>query len=112
MAGRIASLWNSWHHFNTKFFSGKLTPPTSIRITRSRRYDGMLIYGDNWKAHRYPPVRIYIADDVPLRKESATLLHEMVHQYQVQVLREEATHDQTFRTYCKWIERQTPFRLR
>jgi hypothetical protein len=41
-----------------------------------------------------------------------TLLHEMVHQYQLQVLKMAPDHGPIFRTMCKWIERETKFQLR
>jgi hypothetical protein len=112
---KIADLWDLWHYFNSKYFGGKLTPPTAIRITKSASVWGKMVYPDNWQSHAVPPVKIYIAYDCPLRDRVGTLLHEMVHQYQLQVQRnskECEEHTGVFRTYCKWIERETGFSVR
>lgn len=115
MRGKVADLWELWHYFNGKFFGGKLTPPEAIRLTRSSRNWGVMVYPDNWESHATPPVRIHIAANCPLKSRVSTLLHEMVHQYQIQIQRNEKEcegHSGVFRYYCKWIERETKFTLR
>lgn len=113
--GRTRRLWELWFHFNLTYFGGKLVPPTAIRITRARKYDGTLYYrGNDRKTHFHlaKQNKILVAGRLSIEQQSATLLHEMVHQYQVQILKIEPDHGLMFRCYCSWIERQTKFKLR
>lgn len=116
--GRLALIWEDWTYFNKRFFGGKLTPPRAIRITSARKYDGYIRYvayaaTDKPAFHRIPGnVRIYLSTHQSMRAMRGTLLHEMVHQYQLEVLRMEADHGPIFRTMSKWIERETKFELR
>lgn len=116
MRGRTKELWDLWYYFNDRYFGGKLTPPATIRITRAKKYDGTLYYKGN-RAYTHFHLgtyknRILIAGRQSIERQSATLLHEMVHQYQLQVWQVEPDHDHRFKSYCRWIERQTKFRLR
>lgn len=113
--GKIKELWELWHFFNDRYFGGKLTPPEAIRLTKSSRNWGKIVYPENWQSHPVCPVTIHIAANCPVELRSGTLLHEMVHQYQLQVQRngyECENHLGIFRVYCKWIERESGFRLR
>lgn len=113
--GKIALLWEQWHYFNHKYFGGKLTPPKSIRLTSARSYDGKIVYkGSEAKTlfHLKEHVRLLFSVHQGWWNLMGTLLHEMVHQYQLQVLEHEPDHDKIFNSYCRWIERQTGFPLR
>jgi hypothetical protein len=114
---RTSDLWELWHHFNRRYFGSKLTPPLTIRLTRAQKYQGSLV----WKAHKNAdkPLRshikrckIHISSYLSWYETVGTLLHEMVHQYQLQALEVGPCHDATFRVMCKWIERETKFQLR
>lgn len=115
MRGRTKELWDLWYHFNDKYFGGKLIPPKVIRITRAKKYWGAMV----WRGTANEPLyhlageaRLHIAGMLRQYDRIGTLLHEMVHQYQYQILRTPPDHDVIFRTYCKWIERETGFDLR
>lgn len=106
--GRIKLLWEQWTYFNVKYFGGKLKPPRTIRLTSARSYDGCMIRNNDGRN-----IRIYLAARLDLSNLMGTLLHEMVHQYQVEVLKiDDTPHDALFNSYCRWIERQTGFKLR
>lgn len=51
--------------------------------------------------------RIHISSSQDPAAMLAALLHEMVHQYQVEVLHMEADHGGVFKAYCRHIERRT-----
>ena len=114
----MALIWEDWTYFNDRFFGGKLTPPRAIRITSARKYDGYVSYQAFAETgtpayHRIPgQVRICLSTHQTMRAMRGTLLHEMVHQYQMEVLLIEPDHGPIFRTMCKWIERETGFTLR
>lgn len=113
--GRIAVLWEQWHYFNRKFFGGKLIPPKTIRLTSAQSYDGKIVYKGSLSKtcfHLKDQVRLLFAARLDEWNLMGTLLHEMVHQYQLQVLEHEPDHDKIFNSYCRWIERQTGFPLR
>jgi hypothetical protein len=108
--GRIAELWWQWYYFNRKFFGGKLRPPRAIRITSARSYDGYLSFtpGDPEK-----PVKICISAHMNRYSQTGVLLHEMVHQYQHEVLgMDDLDHGPSFRGMAKAIEKETNFIVR
>lgn len=114
--GRVEVLWDQWHYFNRKFFGGKLTPPKAIRITSATSYDGMLKYKgtktNQTDFSRKDQVKILLSTHQSAKAMTGTLLHEMVHQYQLQVLEIDPEHCPVFQSYSRWIERMTGFRLR
>lgn len=82
-------------------------------MTRAKKYEGALAWKGTTTQPIYGfPVEIRIAGRLDVFHAVGTLLHEMVHQYQYEVLKQPPDHDDTFRSYCKWIERQTGFQLR
>ena len=92
-----------WHdHYNTEEFNSKLTTP-GFGLTRSRHTHGYFEHypGTNRKS------RIVIArqcfDDEQLLK--GTILHEMIHQYQYEVLHRKANHDAIFCSIARRLER-------
>ena len=112
---RIAVLWEQWHYFNRRYFGGKLIPPRAIRLTSARLYDGTLYYKGNAGVthfHLAHLTKICLSTHQTEAQLYGTLLHEMVHMYQLQVWRREPDHDAWFKAYCRWIERQTRFPLR
>ena len=113
--GRVAVLWEQWYYFNERFFGGKLTPPDAIRITSARAYHGKIIYKGTavcTSFHLKHRARICISTHLSHYEQTGTLLHEMVHQYQLQVMETEPDHGKVFVSYCRWIERQTGFKPR
>ena len=95
----------AWHeHFNTEDFAGKLSTP-HFRVTRSRYTDGYFEYF----THKARPTSLVGAkrcfeDEDHLR---STMLHEMLHQYQVEVLgSSDAPHDSWFRSCARALERK------
>jgi hypothetical protein len=113
--GRLAIVWEQWHYFNEKFFGGKLVPPKSIRLTSARNYDGVFVTKSSsgvFHPHLPYDCKIMLSTHQSQRAMTGTLLHEMVHQYQYQVLRMDVDHGPIFQSYCRWIERQTRFQLR
>lgn len=106
----LRELWDAWHECNVRWFGGKLAPPESIRITRSESYDGRfnVTIDEDGKILKN---KIYISAHA--KSQLATLIHEMIHQYQAFVLDEaELGHGWSFRCYAKWIERQTNLKIR
>lgn len=113
--GRIAVLWEQWHYFNKRYFGGKLIPPRAIRLTSARSYDGTLYFKGNAAVthfHLAHDTKICLSTHQTEKALYGTLLHEMVHQYQLQVWKVDPGHDARFKAYCRWIERQTNFQLR
>jgi hypothetical protein len=112
-------IWEDWAYFNSRFFGGKLSRPRAIRITSARKYDGYISYLVEVGTQNTPAygrvkgqARICLSTHQTMQAMRGTLLHEMVHQYQLEVLRIEPDHGPVFRTMCKWIERETRFQLR
>lgn len=116
--GRLALIWEDWKYFNERFFGGKLTPPRAIRITSARKYDGYVSYAaladtGTPAYHRIPGTgKICLSTHQTMQAMRGTLLHEMVHQYQLEVLLVEPDHGTLFKAICRWIERETRFQLR
>lgn len=105
----LHELWSAWHECNVRWFGGKLAPPSAIRITRARKYEGRL--------------NVTIAEDGKILQNKinlsahcddmlATLIHEMIHQYQMFVMEVDPDHGWSFRGYAKWLERETGRKIR
>lgn len=107
--GRVAALWEAWHVCNARYFGGKLSPPTAIKITRARKYDGRLNVTISEKDEIIRNV-IFVSAHAP--SALATLLHEMVHQYQVFVMNVDPDHGWSFRCYAKHLEKVTSLKIR
>ena len=109
-SGRLREVWDQWHHFNRTFFGGKLSPPRVIRITSAQKYQGYISY---LPEKLDTPVAIFLSTHQSRHSMTGTLLHEMVHQYQREVLRQHfLEHDALFRCFAAYIERRTGFVVR
>lgn len=104
MTRRVSALWEIWHECNDRWFGGKLRPPTAIRITRAKKYDGTLLVT---VSENDEIIRNKIMISAHVKDVLGVMLHEMIHQYQVFVLNEDPDHDGAFRCYAKYLERQT-----
>ena len=118
---RVADLHEMFNVYNEQFFEGKLMTIT-ILIQRSYATEGKYTYvaekrGKNcsgWlprrselgKAHIVISEWCYDEDTV-----EGALLHEMVHQWQCEVLDRGASHDAIFCSKARRIERATGYEL-
>jgi hypothetical protein len=109
-APRLQTLNQSWHYFNRTLFGGKLKKPRTLRLVAATKYEGKCVYRDCWR--RDDSVRIFVARNLSEHKRQSALLHEMVHQHQLQVLKTEPDHGPWFASFCRSIERRTGFCLR
>jgi hypothetical protein len=106
-----------WHdHYNTEDFNGKLCTP-GFGLTRSRYTDGYYEHKvkKGWVLDGPPEKsRIVIAvrcfDDEDLLR--GVILHEMVHQYQAEILGRKCNHDAVFCSICRKLERKYNVRVR
>lgn len=94
--------------YNEEIFHGKLTVPV-IRVDgRYKRVDGMFTYSWSGRNNRHVKgstmkitIARHAADEVPC----GTLIHEMIHQYQVEILGRDASHDAIFTSIARKCER-------
>jgi len=113
--GKVAVLWDQWRAANDAFFGGKLDPPAAIRIVRATKYHGKydLSFMLDKKTGEVVALKEVILISAHTRDKLATLLHEMVHQYQATVLAlNPDDHGWSFRGMAKHIERRTGLKLR
>ena len=107
--------------YNEKFFKGKLMPITLL-IQKSQSLDGTYNYSTHkrkkdcsgWLPLRERLDHAYIIISEGCWKEDSvegTLLHEMCHQYQCEVLDIRANHDAIFCSMARRIERLTGHEL-
>jgi len=100
----------AWHEeYNELEFSGRLGTP-KFGITRSQHTDG---YYEHYTHNRYKS-KIAISkrcfdDEDHL---CGTMLHEMVHQYQHEILRRTCNHDAIFTSIARRLERKYKFTVR
>lgn len=112
MAKNRAAEWRYiWHEYNDKFFSGKLTEPVIKVNDRALSYWGSFAY--SWSRHS--------GKGTPGRRRAITIhgdahegdfLHEMIHQYQFEVLEREPSHDAIFNSIARKCERLTGLSVR
>lgn len=97
-----------WYEYNEEIFHGKLTEPV-IRVDgRYKRVDGIFQYSWSEKKKRLiesRSMKIIIARHAVIEEPNGTLIHEMIHQYQVEVLGREANHDAIFKSIARKCER-------
>ena len=115
---RIQHLYDMHEYFNQKHFGGKLQQPMSILLKRANKYDGKIRYfekGGTESVYRTGEIEIIISDRVYEQDWSllyATLLHEMIHQYQIQILKNNAPHDAFFNSFARYLERVYGYQVR
>ena len=107
---RVRELWALHDEYNARYFGGKLFS-INILIKRNRTKDGWYDYAGrgDWKPIRERLHKATITISEGCWKEDtveAALLHEMVHQYQCEVLDVAPDHDNLFKSFCRSIERR------
>lgn len=105
--------------FNDTFFDGQLLP-IRILLKQARRYDGKYVY----RAHKdwspieaeLPKACIYVSDALFSPPDwgliYGTLLHEMIHQYEAEVLKITSDHGPEFEALALEIESTTGYSVR
>jgi hypothetical protein len=108
---RILELHRLHDYYNEKYFGGKLLHLT-ILLKKSKTKDGYYSYRahSDWRPIRSELERAFIAICEGCDVEP-TLAHEMVHQYQCEVLDCAPHHDAVFKSICRGIERQEGLRI-
>lgn len=106
---RIETLGAWWEELNEKEFGGRLPEPR-FGLTRSRNTDGFFEHypGTKKMGKIVLAQRTFEDDDLFL----GTLLHEMIHQYQHEVLERAANHDAIFTSIARRLERKYKVRVR
>jgi hypothetical protein len=106
---RVHQLYDLFDTYNAEYFGGRLLTLTLL-IKNNKRKDGWFEYA----AHKdWTPIvkakhrsHIVICDGCwEEGTVEGTLLHEMVHQYQAEVLQAAPHHDAVFKSICRRIER-------
>ena len=116
MRNRINYLYELFDEFNEEEFGGKLQPITLL-IKRNSTKDGYYEYRAhrNWKPIRKELKRAHIViADACWEEDSVegTLLHEMIHQYQCEVMNTAPHHNRQFNSWCRKLERKYGFSVR
>ena len=112
---RISTIEYWWHKYNDEEFSGKLEAPR-FGLTRSKATDGYYEYQTvkGWLKNPKKRASIVIShgcfDDEDLL--CGTILHEMIHQYQAEVMNRRTSHDAIFTSIARRLERKYKFRVR
>lgn len=106
---RIDTLHYWWDTLNEDEFNGKLTP-CGLGLIRSRNTDGYFEHypGTNKKSYIRIAARCFDDEDHLV----GTLLHEMIHQYQYEVLDRKCNHDAIFCSIARRMERKYGFSVR
>lgn len=99
-----------WHdYYNQLLFNGKLQT-IGMGFTRSRTKDGF------FEHHTAPRRKSYIRINRALLEDEETLLativHEMIHQYQHEILGHDTHHDSVFRSIARHLEKVTGLPIR
>lgn len=115
MSKRIDHLRAVYDEFNRNDFSGRLVQPP-ILIKRATKYHGKIHYRENRIGLPFDTgnVSIIVAEDLfpDWGLVYGTLLHEMIHQYQIQILGNNAPHDAVFNSIARHMERKYGFNVR
>lgn len=106
---RIETLEYWWDYYNETEFSGKLKP-VRLGLTRSRHTDGYFEHYPGTRRQSYIRLAARCFEDEDLLH--GTLLHEMVHQYQYEVLKRPCNHDAVFCSIARRLERKHGFPVR
>lgn len=94
----------AWHQeFNEKEFNNKLTD-VGMGFTRSRHTDGYFEHYPGTRRKSYIRIanRLWYDEDNLI----GTILHEMIHQYQYEVLKRKTSHDAVFNSIARKFERK------
>ena len=114
---QINHLRDTWETFNADYFRRELEP-IRIMIKRSRRKDGHYEYRcrKNGTPIREELHRAVIVISEDLYKPApdwgliyGTLLHEMIHQYQTEVLNSDTDHGPIFKEMAETLEDATGY---
>lgn len=112
---RINHLRGVWHEFNSSDFGGRLTEPTFL-IHRANKYDGKIYYRSNRYEAPFDTEKVTICISDKIFGDWAavygTLLHEMIHQYQLQILKVDAPHDSIFGSIARHLENKYNYPVR
>lgn len=102
---RIAYLKTLWETFNEEEFSGKLEP-IPLLLKRFSFKDGQMYY--IVRDGKYIPKSLEICESVYPNGDQleGTMLHEMIHVYQCQVLNRLPNHDAIFCSIARRLERK------
>ena len=109
MMTRITTLEYYHDLYNKEVFNGKLATP-KFGLTRSKATDG---YYDHYP-RRNKKGKIAIAERLFDDEDQlmGTMLHEMIHQYQHEILEVKTLHDATFRSIARKLERKYKLSIR
>jgi hypothetical protein len=117
---RIGYLQSKFDEYNKADFGGKLKQITLL-IKKNKSKDGWYEYttrmrdGDGWYANRERLHKASITISEGCWEEDSvegTLLHEMIHQYQAEVLDRPTSHDAIFCSMARRLERKYKVRVR
>ena len=99
-----------WHeYYNEVEFANKLGTP-KFGVTRSRNTDGWYEHFLHTPHKSKIAISSYCFDDEDLL--CGTMLHEMVHQYQHEILKRRCNHDAIFTSIARRLERKYKFTVR
>jgi hypothetical protein len=106
---RIDTIEYWWYQYNETEFNDKLKP-VGFGLTRSTATDGYFEHypGTNRKS-RIVISKHCFADEDHL---CGTILHEMLHQYQYEILKRKCNHDAIFTSMARRLERKHKFTVR
>lgn len=112
---RVDNLRGVWHEFNRDDFGSKLTEP-ALLIKRANKYDGKIFYRANRFDQPFNTYKLAICISEQMfphwNMVYGTLLHEMIHQYQLQVIGNDAPHDAVFNSIARKLERKYNYPVR
>lgn len=116
MGSRIQYLYDLFDEFNEEEFGNKLQPITLL-IKRNSTKDGYYEYRAhrNWKPIRNELKRASITIASGCWDEDSvegTLLHEMIHQYQCEILDSAPDHNRFFNAWARKLEKKYGFPIR
>lgn len=104
VAGPRIQTLEYWHdHYNSEEFNGKLLTPR-FGLTRSRHTDGYFEHYPGTKRKSKIAISERCFDDEA--HLCGTILHEMIHQYQYEVLQRKCNHDAIFTSIARRLERK------
>lgn len=112
---KVSHLRSVWREFNANDFGSKLREPC-ILVKRANGYDGKFWYRENRHGNPFDIYNVAIAVNDNLFPDYGavygTLLHEMIHQYQIQILGNNGPHDAVFNSIARHLERKYGFNVR
>ena len=98
-----------WDHFNEVEFNSKLKE-VGLGFIRSSNTDGYFEHYPGTKRASYMRISKRLMDDEENLK--GTILHEMIHQYQYEILDRKCNHDAIFTSIARRLERKYKFSVR